>query len=390
MRKLLWIGDAAVSSGFARATHYTLETLRKHWDVSVLGLNYKGDPHSFPYPIYPCFPGGDLFGLGRMSELVGSKIRPDVIVVQNDPWNFPAYLARTGNVPMIGTIAVDGKNCAGRGLNGLALALFWTKFGEQEAKIGGYSGKSGVIPLGVDLKIYKPMDKIEARKAIGLPEQLHNAFIIGNVNRNQPRKRLDLCMMYFAEWIRTKNVQDAYFFFHTAPTGENGYDVSQLAQYFGIANRLILAEPEIGNGVTEDNLCKTYNSFDVMMTTTQGEGFGLPMFEGMACGIPQIVPDWSALGELGEDAVLKVPCSAMACTPNKINVIGGIMDRELAIDAMDKMYRDEQYRNSCREKGFALVNNPRYDWGVIGEEFNTAVETALYPTKTAPKLTLVK
>jgi glycosyltransferase involved in cell wall biosynthesis len=378
VRSLLWIGDAAVASGFARATHYTLETLRQTWDVSVLGINYQGDPHRYPYDIYPCFPGGDLFGLGRVVPLI-KKIRPDVIVVQNDPWNIPAYLAKTGNVPVIGAIAVDGKNCAGRGLNGLALAIFWTKFGENEAKLGGYSGPSAVVPLGVDLNIYKPQDRLSARRTMGFPSELDEAFIIGNVNRNQPRKRLDLCISYFAEWIKSRQINDAYFFFHTAPTGDQGYDVSQLAKYYGIANRLVLAEPEIGQGVSELALVKTYNTFDVMLTTTQGEGFGLPTFEGMACGIPQIVPNWAALEELCEDAAIKVPCSSIACTPNKINVIGGIADRNETIEAMDSLYNSVELRKEYRKKGLELVANPRYRWENVGQKFAEAMEEALYP-----------
>ena len=381
-RRLLWIGDACVSSGFARATHYTLDVLRETWDVHVLGINYKGDPHDEPYSVYPCWPGGDMFGLGRMKGLI-DKLKPSVIIVQNDPWNMPAYIARAGNVPMIGAIAVDGKNCAGRGLNGLAMAIFWTKFGEQEARLGGYTGPSAVVPLGVDLKIYKPMNRQQARENIGLPARFHDAFIVGNVNRNQPRKRLDLCLMYFAEWIKSKHIDDAYFYFHAAPTGDLGYDVDQLAGYYGLANRVIVAEPEIGHGVNEDRLVVEYNCFDAMMTCTQGEGFGLPTFEGMACGIPQIAPDWSALGELCKDVAWLVPCTSVACTPNKINVIGGIMDKAGAVEALDALYESKhgQLWERLRQRGLKLVQNERYNWRNIGEAFGAVVDRALYPIK---------
>ena len=381
MRNLLWIGDACVATGFARATHYTLDVLRKTWNVSVLGINYDGDPHQYPYPVYPARGrGGDLFGLGRMKSLIGIT-RPDVIVVQNDPWNIPEYLRMAGNVPVIGALAVDGKNCAGRGLNGLKLAIFWTKFGEQEARLGGYSGPSAVVPLGVDLDIYKPMPRHAARRALGMPALFDGAFIFGNINRNQPRKRLDLCVSYFAEWIKTRNINDAYLFFHTAPTGEQGYDVAQLAHYYGIARYLILAEPDVGHGVDEAKLCETYNCFDAMVTTTQGEGFGLPTFEGMACGIPQIVPDWSALGELCQDAAYLIPCTSIACTPNRINVIGGIADRQAMIEAMDALYQSAhgQLWERLRRAGMNLVAQEQYRWPHIGQAFGEAIEAALMP-----------
>src|SRR5678816_2489484 len=113
MRKLLWVGDAAVASGFAKSTHGVLETLRKTWDVSVLGLNYLGDPHPFAYRIYPCYPGGDFFGVGRL-EYVVEREKPDVIVLQNDPWNIPAYVEKLEELKCpakkVGVIPVDGKN----------------------------------------------------------------------------------------------------------------------------------------------------------------------------------------------------------------------------------------------------------------------------------------
>jgi glycosyltransferase involved in cell wall biosynthesis len=390
-RKLLWVGDACVSSGFARATHYTLDVLRRTWDVSVLGLNYHGDPHPYPYPIYPCYSGGDMFGLGRMVELIG-KIRPNVVVVQNDPWNVPAYLQKVGNTPMVATLAVDGKNCRGRGLNGLALALFWTKFGEREAQLGGYSGPSAVVPLGVDLDIYSPRDRRQAREKIGLPLELSNAFIVGNVNRNQPRKRLDLTIMYFAEWIKSRAVNDAYLFLHVAPTGEtNGYDVNQLAQYYGVANRLLCVEPDIGHGVTEERLALTYCCLDALMSTTQGEGFGLTALEAAACGIPLVLPAWAALGELFVDSAFMVPCTTLACTQNKINVIGGVPDKDATIAALDALYESKhgQIWARCKQRGLALARQDCYRWENIGLAFGAALDEALYPMRVAREVASV-
>ena len=377
MRRLLWIGDAVCDSGFARCTHNILEAVRERWDVSVLGINYRGDPHPYPYPIYPCLVGGDLFGLGRVGEML-QKVGPDVVVLLTDPWNVPAYLEKLAHVPTVAMLAVDGRNCRGHGLNGLMLAVFWTNFGLEEARAGGYRGPGAVVPLGVDLEIYHPEDRAEARRRLGLPRRALEGFIVGNVNRNQPRKRLDLTIAYFAEWVKTRGVSDAYLFLHVAPTGEtSGYDCQQLAGYYGVANRLILSEPGLWKGPSESVLALTYAAFDVQMTTTQGEGWGLTTMEGMACGIPQIVPAWSGLGEWTEDAALQVPCTTIAVTPNRINVVGGIADRQLTVEALDLLYRDAALRDQYRERGLALVKRPCYRWPAIGQAFLGALEDAV-------------
>lgn len=375
MKNLLWVGDAGCPSGFALATHKILDALSQSYNVTVLGINYRGDPHAHLYPIYAAAAGGDAFGVGRLIWMC-DQAKPDIIVVQNDPWNIPLYMhtlrstnanyhGEYANVPVVGNIAVDGKNCTGRWLKDLACAVFWTKFAEGEAKAGGYAGQSAVIPLGVDLNVYKPIEQLEARMR-RLPKQLDEAFIVGNVNRNQPRKRWDLTVRYFAEWVKRKNIGDAYLYLHTAPTGDAGVDVKQLARYYGVADRLCLMEPEVFYGIPEEQMCDTYNCFDVQVSTTQGEGFGLTTFEGMACGIPQIVPDWSALGELLSGAAQLVQCTATAVGPPYVNVVGGVADEVQFIEALDRLYCAKAFREKYSELGLKRVREAQFRWESVG------------------------
>jgi glycosyltransferase involved in cell wall biosynthesis len=345
--------------------------------VAVLGLNYRGDPHEFPYPIFPAYLGGDFFGVKRIADMV-ARLQPELIVIQNDPWNIPAYTDQlkgyTGKV--VGAIAVDGKNCRGLALNKLNRAIFWTKFAQQEALQGGMRIPSGVVGLGVDLNIYKPASRVVARQTIGLPGVPDNAFIIGNINRNQPRKRLDLTISYVAEWVKRRSLRDVFLYLHVAPTGDHGYDCEQLVHYHDLRGRLILSEPEVWRGLTEADLALTYQSFDVQLTTSQGEGWGLCTMEGMACGVPQIVPDWSALGEWPGDSVVKVPCPTSITTPGRINSIGGIADKERVIEALDMFYESHhgQVWARYRQRGLELVRRPEFRWENVGEAFAAELE----------------
>ena len=373
MRRLLWVGDAACSSGNAKSTHHVLDVLRHTWDVTVLGLNYRGDPHPYPYPIYPTF-GRDTFGLRRLPEML-QVLRPDVVVVQSDAWNFPEYLQQTANIPTMGIVAVDGRNCRGTGLNGLRHAIFWTQFGLGEARMGGYRGTGAVIPLGVDLTVYAPRDRVTARKRLGL-ERLEGAFIVGAVNQNQPRKRLDLTVMCFAEWVKAQRPTDAYLFIHAPQSDTTGYDLKQLASYYGVQNRLILSEPEARRGETDDWMVDLYNAFDVQVTTSQGEGFGLTVIEGMACGIPQIVPRCAALGEWPGDTVRHVACPTVCVTPNYTNAVGAVPDLAQLVTALRDLHAHPVLRQAYSTYGLARVAQPEFRWERIGARAAEEIELA--------------
>lgn len=391
--KVLWSGDSpTVSSGFAKCTREVCNALhsRGH-EVSVLGLNMFGDPHSYPYPIYPCVQpldhGRDGFGVTRLPYLV-DRIKPDVLVFLNDPWNIRNYLEALSTaeheVPkVVGWLAVDAKNQKGKSLNELDHVVTWTQFGIDELIKGGYEGDYSIVPLGVDTRLFYPRDKVQSRK-ITCPANLpENAFIVGVVGRNQIRKRLDLTIEYFAEWIHKANINDAYLYLHVAPTGDTGCDIRRLTVYHGVQGRVILCEPDIGIGYDESIMPNVYSAFDVYLTTSQGEGWGLPTHEAMACGVPCIVPNWSALGEWVGDAAIKVECKSTALTA-PINslayTVGGIPDKRLTVNALNLLYRSAENRSRLTRVGIELSS--RLTWSNTADQMSQVIES-LIPVEVA-------
>jgi glycosyltransferase involved in cell wall biosynthesis len=150
-----------------------------------------------------------------------------------------------------------------------------------------------------------------------------------------------------------------------------------MARYLGITDQTLVADIPINGGLPESTLTMIYNIFDVYLSTTQGEGFGLPCFEAMACGVPPIVPDWAAFGELVGDAGIRVPCSSTIATEHGINVIGGVMDKRLAVEALELMYADRAARERYSARSVALAGQSRYRWENIGEAVRVAVNETL-------------
>jgi glycosyltransferase involved in cell wall biosynthesis len=393
-KKILFIGDSPdCPSGFGRATRELLSRVHPHYDVTVLGINHRGDPSDVPYPVYTAAAGGDVFGIGRLMWMCG-KVQPDAIVIQQDGWYIPYYVAtlrkrnrnheyehpQFANLPIIGSIAVDGKHFDGKWIEDLTAAVFWTQFAYDEAREGGFAGRGEIIRLGVDQEMFYPCDRDLAMERAQLT-QFKDKFIVGNVNRNQPRKRWDLTLRYFAKWIHEYNVRDAYLFLHTAPTGDQSINVESLAKYYGIHDRTIIYEPEVFYGKSDDQMRDLYNCFDVLMSTTQGEGMGLPAMEAMACSVPCILPDWSAFGDWAVGAAALVPCTSTALqtfSPT-VNVVGGVADEKAFVQALDTLYRDKSHRELVGSLGMSRISDQTFRWDYIGQRWLELLDSIFTP-----------
>jgi D-inositol-3-phosphate glycosyltransferase len=381
-RKLLWVGDIVCHTGFARVTENILSGLRENWDIKVVGINYPGDPHDLPYPIWPARNGGDIWGIGECAAVIDRE-RPDAICILQDPWivsRFATEINR-GPIPMAAYMPVDANNqnpdvC--QRLNNLDLAIFYTRFGEVECRMAGYKGESAIIPHGVNTEIYRPICKKEARSRMEVDNLPENAFIFGNVNRNSPRKRLDLSIEAFARWLRQRagaadRIEDAYLYLHCSNHDTAGIYAMQLANYWGVSRRLIMPDQRLVTpyeGLPEHQMPLVYSSFDVQISTTLGEGWGLSQIEGAACSIPQIVPQFAALGEWMAAAAWQVPCSGRVTHP-VINTIGAVPDVGEMVRALDLFYRRPDVREKYSQLALACAQKPEFRWQNIAERFDT-------------------
>ena len=74
-----------------------------------------------------------------------------------------------------------------------------------------------------------------------------------------------------------------------------------LAQKLHIGGRIVMT-----NYVTDDELVKLYNMAILMAFPSKYEGFGLPIVEAWACGLPVLTSNNSSLGEIAGDAAILV------------------------------------------------------------------------------------
>src|SRR5690606_13731923 len=157
-KKLLWAGDVVAPTGFARVNENILPAFDPdEWDVHVLGINISGDynPLQGRYKLYPASIGGtDRVGVERIRPLA-EQIKPDLIVMHTDAWLIGSYLNELRGLrpqpKLIGYAPPDSPNQAyGVLLNDLDLLLCPTEFGTKSLRDGGYTGRTAVVPYGVD------------------------------------------------------------------------------------------------------------------------------------------------------------------------------------------------------------------------------------------------
>ncbi len=374
--RLLWVGDALVPTGFATVTHAVLDHLRHDWEVIVSGVNYDGAAHDLPYRVMPARQDGDMWGMNRFQHLC-TEFDPSAVVINNDWWNV-AQFARIApvKVPIIGYMPVDGGNldpAAMVELNRLHAAVWYTDFGHGAAGLAGFTGQRQVIPHGIDSEVFRPSDRRASRQKLGLAIP-PDAFIVGNINRNQPRKRLDLTIQIFAAWIKQHGISNAHLLLHCAQK-DTGWDLRRVAAYYGVADRLILTGAEDIRDLQDvHRLRSIYNCLDVQMTTTLGEGWGLTTMEGMACGIPQIVPDSSALGEWAKPAI-KIPCSRTLIHP-EINTAGALVDEVPFVAALQALYQSKATRVRLAAEGLAHVRGEDFRWETVAGQFHALLAAA--------------
>lgn len=181
---------------------------------------------------------------------------------------------------------------------------------------------------GVDHNVFKPVqNKAEHRKMLGLSPDL---FIIGTVMRNQKRKLYPELMESFVEFLRRvpKDLADrSVLYFHTSYP-DIGWDFPYLIKKYNLGHKVLFTylcdnsmggcgkvfcdifndainnckhcgkptaiTPGSNKGVDRETLAAIYNLFDVYVQYTCSEGFGIPIIEASACGLPVFATNYSA------------------------------------------------------------------------------------------------
>ena len=214
-----------------------------------------------------------------------------------------------------------------------------------------------VIPLSTG-KLYR---KTEDKTVIDLVKQKYNipsdkkyVFSLCSLNK---RKNLIFSIRNFLKFIEKNDLNNliivlggAYFDGFEKILQEN------LLEYGDDLKNKIL---HIGY-VDDNDLSALYSSAEMFLFPSLYEGFGMPVLEAMQCGLPVICSNCTSLPEVIGDCGIQI-------NPHS--------DDEM-VCAMEKMYFDREFRNTCIEKG--LERAKLFSWekcvDIISNEIKATIE----------------
>jgi D-inositol-3-phosphate glycosyltransferase len=401
MTRILIIGDAVAPTGFARVIRSIFEPLHNDFELHQLATRYDGQPHDYPWKLYPAAKGKSVYGYDQIVPLI-EQIKPEIVFLLYDiPYQIPYMeeLRKAAPQPKVviyspvesGPIAPEML----QRISSVSRYVTYTDYGRREiAKSLALVRTEAptftfpeleVISHGVDTHRFYPLGddsgdiparRIEARRAMKLDDADHlNAFIVLNANRNMPRKRIDLTMQGFAQFAQDKPA-NVKLYLHMA-TQDTGWNVVVLAKRYGIFDRLIMTQADNSRPTfSDEQLNLLYNACDAGITTTTGEGWGMVSFEHAATRAAQIMPRHTSLKDLWKDAAEFVEPVMKLTWPGNLTE-GHIVSPEGVAASLERVYKDRAYRDSLSEAGYRNATRPEFNWSSIAEQWKNLLLDAI-------------
>lgn len=393
-------------NGYSKVVYELAKVLQNSdkLDFNIFGFQnfYENGMHRKDIPqnmyVYDAFaneePKQQGFGVDQVRKVV-AEVRPDICVVYNDMLVIHQIVSQLKLAQQ--TDGIKFKICAYIDQvylnqkkefidfvnNTCDYAIMFTEFWETNIKEQGLKLRSSFLPHGFNKMTYFPVPKELARQYFGLKP---DDYIILNLNRNQPRKRWDICLKAFAEIVARYPNEPIKLMIATAVQGawnlieifERELKKRGLTLEDGIKHLIIIDNPQ---RITDEETNILYNVADLGINTCDGEGFGLCQFEEAGIGIPQIVPRLGGFTEYFDDhnSILVDPKIAYYVDNTRDMVCGEALLCDYAdfVDAFENYYTNKDVKETHgmnARKGIVS----KYSWEDIARKFETIMDDVMF------------
>lgn len=231
-----------------------------------------------------------------------SGLKPDVVVTLMDVWPLPEDMGqriRAAGSRWVPWVPLDHHACPEKvrvRLQHASAVVAMSSFGRT--CLGDVDIDSVHIPHGVETDVFSPGHQREARKALGLPEDRFLVLMVQANSSTPSRKCFQQQFEGFARFHQ-QHTESLLYLHSWAGTEHGGLDLASLARATGIQDSVICQDRyQAFLGLPDETMAQIYRASDVTLNATGGEGFGVPIIESLACGVPVIATDFSAMSEL--------------------------------------------------------------------------------------------
>ena len=224
----------------------------------------------------------------------------DLTVLLADPFSLGKSADKLSQIPLALWFPVDctplahGDAAVLRESQAIPVAM--SRFAERSLLDEG--AEPLYVPLAVDTGLYCPGDPYAFRDTVpGIDE---DTFVIGicAMNRDMNRKGYQEQLLAFSRFHYRH--PDSFLAICSTPQANPGLSLGKMTERLGIRDAVTFPDTysyDLGL-LTEEQMVSWYNGLDVLSACSYGEGFGLPIVEAQACGVPVITTDASSMSEL--------------------------------------------------------------------------------------------
>jgi glycosyltransferase involved in cell wall biosynthesis len=202
--------------------------------------------------------------------------------------------------------------------------------------LGVPAEKVRVIGNGIDPELFRPLDRIEARRSLGLPKY---GPLLVSVGTLAPRKGFHLVMEAMVRLKQRWPTLRLAIVGGDGPEGSMGTELKALAARLRIEDRVIFAGPR-----KRGELAAWYGAADLFVLATSHEGCPNVVLEALACGTPVVATPVGSIPELlaspGAGLVVERTVDELAAGIDKALEQGRDRDRVRAVRTWDEVGRE--------------------------------------------------
>jgi glycosyltransferase involved in cell wall biosynthesis len=242
----------------------------------------------------------------------------------------------------------------------------YSQFGMAQAAAAG-APKCRYIPHGVDPTVFGPGDRAPGRTALQVPDDAWVCMMVA-ANKGYPsRKAFDIQLQAFARFQQRH--PEAILYLHTqSGQQQGGLELGSICRTLDIPQETVrvVSQYQQHIGIPEQTLAMLYQAADCLLAATYAEGFGVPILEAQACGLPVITTRGTSMTELTHNGI------ATASRQKYWSQIGGWWDQpdvEAIDDALEELYqRSPEQRAAANTSGVEWAQT-YYSWDVCVEQY---------------------